>query len=199
MEGSESPRGDQLYHNVHQSMQCLRFSENDRNNWFSRRLNSGRMSGMRRRKCPVLWSHHCSEFRLAWRSVFRYASETHLAFDYSSFYNKFLIFFSICFLIEFLQLQGYDQTRGFVQDVDAPTKIDSVMVQQIKLLGWFNVENLRNAPVHDLSWLLLQPADPIFSLTTHLRVSVNFIELLCTSLHVQSYQWARLSDEWIHV
>ncbi|KAK6034111.1 hypothetical protein COOONC_28384, partial [Cooperia oncophora] len=33
------------------------------------------------------------------------------------------------------QLEGYDQTRGFVQDVYAPTKIDSVLVQQVKRLG----------------------------------------------------------------
>ncbi|KHJ90864.1 hypothetical protein OESDEN_09281 [Oesophagostomum dentatum] len=38
-------------------------------------------------------------------------------------------------LKECTPLAGYDQTRGFVQDVGNVTKIDSVLVQQIKLLG----------------------------------------------------------------
>nr|CDJ82040.1 Amidase domain containing protein [Haemonchus contortus] len=38
-------------------------------------------------------------------------------------------------LKECVPLEGYDQTRGFVQDVYAPTKVDSVMVQHVKRLG----------------------------------------------------------------
>ncbi|KHJ90136.1 Amidase [Oesophagostomum dentatum] len=38
-------------------------------------------------------------------------------------------------LKECTPLAGYDQTRGFVQDVGNVTKIDSVLVQQIKMLG----------------------------------------------------------------
>ncbi|VDO55748.1 unnamed protein product [Haemonchus placei] len=38
-------------------------------------------------------------------------------------------------LKECVPLEGYDQTRGFVQDVYAPTKVDAVMVQHVKRLG----------------------------------------------------------------
>ncbi|KJH49223.1 Amidase [Dictyocaulus viviparus] len=38
-------------------------------------------------------------------------------------------------LKECVPLAGYDQTRGFVQDVNSPTKIDSVLVEQVKKLG----------------------------------------------------------------
>ncbi|KAK5966728.1 hypothetical protein GCK32_019288 [Trichostrongylus colubriformis] len=40
-------------------------------------------------------------------------------------------------LKECVPLEGYDQTRGFAQDVNAPTEVDSVLVQQIKRLGEF--------------------------------------------------------------
>ncbi|VDO18926.1 unnamed protein product [Heligmosomoides polygyrus] len=41
-------------------------------------------------------------------------------------------------LKECVPLEGYDQTRGFAQDVNSPTKIDSVLVKQIKKLGTTN-------------------------------------------------------------
>ncbi|PIO62157.1 Amidase, partial [Teladorsagia circumcincta] len=41
-------------------------------------------------------------------------------------------------LKECIPLEGYDTTRGFVQDVGKPSKSDSVLIQQIKQLGTTN-------------------------------------------------------------
>ncbi|KIH64622.1 hypothetical protein ANCDUO_05064 [Ancylostoma duodenale] len=42
-------------------------------------------------------------------------------------------------LKECIPLDGYDTTRGFAQDVGNPSKSDSVLAQQIKLLGQYFV------------------------------------------------------------
>ncbi|CAJ0602872.1 unnamed protein product [Cylicocyclus nassatus] len=66
-------------------------------------------------------------------------------------------------LKECVPIKGYDQTRGFVQDVDVPTKIDCVMVQQIKLLGMIPYVQT-NVPQSLLSYSC---SNPVYGTTTN--------------------------------
>uniref|UniRef100_A0A8R1E4D8 fatty acid amide hydrolase n=1 Tax=Caenorhabditis japonica TaxID=281687 RepID=A0A8R1E4D8_CAEJA len=66
-------------------------------------------------------------------------------------------------LKECVPLEGYDQTRGFVQDTYRPTKVDGVLVQQLKKLGAIPYVQT-NVPQSLLSY---NCSNPVYGKTTH--------------------------------
>ncbi|CAO4374704.1 unnamed protein product [Caenorhabditis nigoni] len=66
-------------------------------------------------------------------------------------------------LKECVPLQGYDQTRGFVQDTFRPTEIDGVLVQQLKKLGAIPYVQT-NVPQSLLSY---NCSNPVYGTTNH--------------------------------
>ncbi|CAD6192867.1 unnamed protein product [Caenorhabditis auriculariae] len=66
-------------------------------------------------------------------------------------------------LKECVPIEGYDQTRGFVQDTYKPTKEDSVMVAHIKKIGGIPYVQT-NVPQSLLSY---NCANPVFGVTNH--------------------------------
>ncbi|VDM57779.1 unnamed protein product [Angiostrongylus costaricensis] len=102
--------------------------------------------------CVVMFVEEAEQWALDWDSKAR---------------NKGFVkpvFFGIpVSLKECVPLEGYDQTRGFVQDVNSPTKVDSVLVEQIKNLGMIPFVQT-NVPQSLLSYCC---SNPVYGTTTH--------------------------------